>query len=158
MTFKAHAMTMTKAVLRQPESYPESRLPPDVQPLPRPPALGRAVELAFLRWEKQDLASTERFWGDFGFHIVLSSAKLLIARGAGTAPCIAVAEKGAANRCLGPAIGMSYDTDLAIYVERFGATWLPPSKIPGGGTGVELRDPSGRTVWLVQGQLRNEPL
>ena len=42
-------MSYPRAVLRQPESYPESRLPPGVQPLQRPPALGRAVELAFLR-------------------------------------------------------------------------------------------------------------
>ena len=50
-------MSPSRAVLRQPESYPESRLPPGVQPLPRPPALGRAVELAFLRWEKRRLGA-----------------------------------------------------------------------------------------------------
>ena len=44
-------MSQPRAVLRQPESYPESRLPPDVQALQRPTALGRAVELALLRWE-----------------------------------------------------------------------------------------------------------
>ncbi len=158
MTFKAHAMTNTKAVLRQPESYPESRLPTGVQPLKRLPAVGRAVELAFLRWEKQDLKLTERFWDDFGFHVVLSSTQLLIARGAGTAACLAIAQKGSTNRFLGPAFRMSDDTDLASYVVRFGATWLPSGKIPGGGKGIELLDPSGRTVWLVQGQMRNEPM
>lgn len=151
-------MTNSKAVLRQPESYQESRLPTDVQPLQRLPAVGRAVELAFLRWEKQDLALTKRFWDDFGFHVVLSSSQLLIARGAGTAACIAIAKKGSANRFLGPAFRVSDDTDLASYVERFGATWIPSGNIPGGGKGVELLDPSGRTVWLVQGQTRNEPM
>lgn len=151
-------MTKAKAVLRQPESYRESRLPPGVQPLQRPPAAGRAVELAFLRWEKRELAPTERFWRDFGFHIVSSTPQRLVARGAGTAPCIAIAEQGAANRFVGPAFRMSDDTDLAIYVEVLGATWLPSEAIPGGGRGVSLQDPSGRSVWLLQGQARVEPL
>jgi len=151
-------MTKSKAILRQPESYRESRLPPGVRPLRRPPAAGRAVELAFLRWEKRELARTERFWRDFGFHIVGSSTQILVARGAGTAPCIAVAEKGSTNRFLGPAFRMSDDTNLASYVERFGAAWLPFGAIPGGGKGVSLQDPSGRSIWLLQGQLRSEPM
>jgi hypothetical protein len=151
-------MVKTKAVLRQTESYRESRLPPEVQPLRRPPALGRAVELAFLRWEKRELAPTERFWRDFGFHIVSSTPQRLVARAAGSAPCIAIAERGPANRFVGPAFRMSDDTDLEAYVKRFGATPLPPERIPGGGRGVSLHDPSGRSVWLLQGQARVELL
>ena len=148
----------TKASLRQPESYRESRLPPGVQPLRRPAALGRAVELAFLRWEKRDLAPTERFWRDFGFHILSSTPDRLVARAAGDAPCIALAERGPANRFVGPAFSMSGDTELSAYVERLGATWLSPETIPGGGRGVELRDPSGRSLWLLQAQARVEPM
>jgi len=151
-------MATTKAVLRQPESYRESRLPPHVQQLRRPAPAGRAVELAFLRWEKRELAPTERFWRDFGFHIVRSTPERLVARAAGTAYCIAVAERAAANRFVGPAFRMSDDTDLATYVHRFGARWLSPDTIPGGGRGVSLEDPSGRNVWLLQGQVRVEPL
>jgi catechol 2,3-dioxygenase-like lactoylglutathione lyase family enzyme len=151
-------MKKSKAVLRQPESSRESGRPPGVQSLPRPPAAGRAIELAFLRWEKRDLARTERFWRDFGFRIVSASPQVMVARGTGTAPCIAIAERGPANRFLGPAFRMSDDTDLASYVERFGATWLPEDAIPGGGKGVSLRDPSGRNVWLVQGQVQGQPL
>ena len=72
-------MSQPRAVLRQPESYPESRLPPGVQPLQRAPALGRAVELAFLRWEKRRLKPTEAFWRDFGMHIVSASRNRLVA-------------------------------------------------------------------------------
>ncbi|RZL89561.1 MAG: biphenyl-2,3-diol 1,2-dioxygenase [Variovorax sp.] len=146
------------AVLRQPESTPESRLPADVQRLPRPPALGRAIELAFLRWEKRRLAPTERFWRDFGFHIVSSTPQRLVARGAGTAPCIAIAEAARQDRFIGPAFLMSADTDLHCYVEQMGARWLPVDRLPAGGRGVELCDPSGRSVWLLQGQPRVEPL
>ncbi len=151
-------MPKSTGVLRQPESYPESRLPPGVQRLLRPQTCGRAVELAFLRWEKKDLPATERFWRDFGMHLVSVSPDRITARGLGTAPCIAVAERSAASRFVGPAFRMSDDTDLHRYVDRFGATWLSEQQIPGGGRGVELFDPSGRSVWLLQGQQRVEAL
>jgi hypothetical protein len=151
-------MTDRKVVLRQPESHTESRLPAPVRPLVRPPALGRAVELAFLRWQKKRLAPTERFWRDFGFHIVSSTPQRLVARGAGTAACVAVADAGPINRFVGPAFRMADDTDLTRYVKEFGAQWLSPHDIPGGGRGIELLDPSGRSVWLLQGQDRVEAL
>jgi hypothetical protein len=47
---------------------------------------------------------------------------------------------------------MSVDTDLDRYVAELGACWLEPDVIPGGGRGIELFDPSGRSVWLLQGQ------
>ena len=65
--------------------------------------MGRAVELAFLRWEKRQLAPTERFWRDFGMHIVESGPQRLLARGTGHAPCIAMATRGRENRFIGPA-------------------------------------------------------
>ena len=151
-------MSSSRAVLRQPESYPESRLPPGVQLLRRPPALGRAVELAFLRWEKRSLAATERFWRDFGIHIVRASTERIEARGTGAAPCIAIAVRGSRNRFLGMAFHMSEDTQLERYTSEFGAQWIAPESIPGGGQGVELFDPSGRSVWLLQSQSRVECL
>jgi Glyoxalase/Bleomycin resistance protein/Dioxygenase superfamily len=138
--------------LREPQSYPERRLPPGVQALRRPSPLGRAVELAFLRWEKRRLEPTERFWRGFGMHIVSATPERLVARGAGPAPCIAIAVRGALDRFVGPAFGMSEDTDLERYVKEPGARRLQAEAIPGGGRGVELFDPSGRSLWLIQGQ------
>jgi hypothetical protein len=137
--------------LRQPESVPESRLPATVQRLPRPPAAGRARALAFLRWEKKSLADTERFWRDFGMAVVRSSPEVLVVRGTGPAPCIAVARRGEANRFVGPAFLMDEDTDLRTYEREHGGRWLDPGELPCGGRGVEVRDPSGRPVWLLQG-------
>lgn len=151
-------MAHRTSVLRQPESQPASRLPPFVQPLERPQPLGRAVELAFLRWHKRKLAPTERFWRDFGLHIVSAGPERLLARGTGTAPCIAVAERGARDGFVGAAFLMADDTDLQVYVRELNARPLSPQQIPGGGRGVELEDPSGRSVWLLQGQARVEPL
>lgn len=151
-------MTGPAAVLHQPESLPESRLPASVERLPCPQPVGRAVELAFLRWEKRQIPPTERFWRDFGMHIVESDSKRLLARGTGNAPCIAVAEQGGVNRFLGPAFRMSEDTDLQAYIKDLQAKPLSPQQIPGGGQGVELSDPAGRSVWLLQGQACAEPL
>ena len=151
-------MAKSVIVLRQPESQTESRLPANVKRLPRPQPLGRAVELAFLRWEKRQLAPTERFWCDFGMHIVESGPQRLLARGTGHAPCIAMATRGRENRFIGPAFAMSGDTDLQVYIETLNAKQLSPEQIPGGGRGVEVLDPAGRSVWLVQGQARAEPL
>ena len=144
--------------LRSVVSTFESRLPPDIQRIARPQAVGHAVELAFLRWEKRDLAPTERFWRDFGMHIEGRSADRLVARGTGTAPCIAIAVRGAQDRFSGAAFRMADDTDLDRYIREFGARRLAPESIPGGGLGVELIDPSGRSVWLLQGQSRLQPL
>lgn len=151
-------MSTFPAVLRQPESCPESRLPPGVQALKRPQAVGRAIQLAFLRWEKRQLAPTERFWRDFGFHIVSASPQRLVARAAGPAPCIAIADLGAQNRFVGPAFLMSHDTQLDHYVRQFGAHWLSSDQLPAGGRGVELFDPSGRSVWLLQDQAQRSPM
>src|ERR1700676_1863700 len=129
-------MATPAAVLRQPESQPESRLPAHVKRLQRPEPLGRAVAPAFLRWEKRQLAPTARFWRDFGMHIVESGPKRLLARGTGTAPCIAIAEQGGANPFVRPAFRMSGDTDLQAYTKALQATPLSPARIPGGGQGV----------------------
>lgn len=145
-------MSSSLRVLRQAQSWSESRLPAFVQPLVRPAPLGRAQSLAFLRWEKKDLAATERFWRDFGIHITSSTPQRLSARGAGPQACIALAEKGRRNRLLGLAFAMTEDTDLQRYVQQEGAVWLDREALPGGGTGVALQDPSGRSVWLLQGQ------
>lgn len=148
------SMPSPSSVLRQAQSWSESRLPAFVQPLQRPAALGRATQLAFLRWEKKDLDATERFWRDFGFHVTSRTAHTLHARGAGPAPCIAVAEQGSRSRFLGAAFVMSEDTDLQKYVDEAGAVWLDGHDLPGGGRGVALTDPGGRSVWLLQGQSR----
>lgn len=151
-------MVTSATILRQPESQPESRLPAYVQLLQRPRPLGRAVELAFLRWEKRRLAPLERFWRDFGLHIVSSGADRVIARGTGAAPCVAIAERAGRDRFAGAAFVMSDDTDLQVYVNTMQARPLDPALIPGGGRGIELIDPAGRSVWLLQGQERVHPL
>lgn len=151
-------MPSPSSVLRQPQSWPESRLPSHVQAIQRPVALGRAVALAFLRWEKRRLAPTERFWRDFGITVLTQSERHLHARGCGPAPCLAWVDQGARDRFVGCAFAMSEDTDLDRYVNELGARRLPENTLPGGGQGVELTDPSGFSVWLLKGQTTLPPL
>jgi hypothetical protein len=151
-------MTTSSTVLRQPQSWPQSALPEGIQPLTRPQPVARATELAFLRWEKRRLEPTERFWRDFGFHVISATSDRLVARGAGTSPCIAIVQKGRKDHFVGPAFVMSEDTSLQMLVDQEGGRWLPESLIPGGGEGVEVLDPAGRSVWLLKGQQRLAPL
>jgi len=119
----------------------ESRLPPGIEPPPRPTAIGPGVEPAFLRWESRHLAPTERFWRDFSLFLVSSSADRVIAGCAGLAPCIAIVFKGPRDRFVGPAFRLSDDTDLDREVHDLGARRLAPEALPGGGPGIELAHP-----------------
>ncbi len=140
--------------LKAPESTPQSKLPKGISPIQRPKAIGRAVELAFLRWERRSLPIAEQFLIDFGFQDIARRDDSLQARGAGSSPALFVATQGTVNRYLGTAFVMSDDTDLQTYVKQMGATQLDPSQIPGGGRGVQLVDPGGHGVWLLQGQAK----
>jgi hypothetical protein len=144
--------------LQAPQSIKESSLPAHITPIKRPQALGRATELAFLRWERRSLDSAAQFLADFGFQDIQHKAGSLTARGTSPSPAIFVAQQGAENRFVGSAFVMSPDTDLQVYVREMGATPLDAAQIPGGGHGVQLVDPGGHTVWLLQGQQQKPAL
>ncbi len=144
----------TSGVLRAPVSTKERDLPDHVEALKRPQVLGRAVELAFLRWERRSLEATAKFLTDFGFQSVKLSAHDLSARGTGSTSAIFLATQGTSNRYLGAAFFMSDDTDLQVYIKQMGATMLDPARIPCGGRGVQLVDPGSHSVWLLQGQTK----
>ena len=135
-------MGKVRTTLHQPEPIAQSRLPSHLVPLACPAPLGRAVELAFLMWEKKSLIPTEKFLHDFGLYTVSRTDRTLVARGAGTAPAIYVAHQGADNKFVGAAFAMSDDTDLGRYRRELGARDIDPADIPGGGRGVEIRDPA----------------
>ena len=119
----------------------ESRLPPGIEPLPRPTAIGPGVEPAFLRWESRHLAPTERFWRDFSLFLVSSSADRVIAGCTGLAPCIAIVFKGPRDRFVGLAFRRSDAADRDRAVHDPGARRLAPETLPGGGPGIELAHP-----------------
>ncbi|MBC7859623.1 MAG: biphenyl-2,3-diol 1,2-dioxygenase, partial [Burkholderiaceae bacterium] len=97
----------SKGVLHAPHAYPENALPPGVLPLARPAPLVKAQSLAFLMFEKPDLAACEAFLTDFGLRTVEWSEERLLMRGSGPAPCIYMARRGARARCLGSAFSVA---------------------------------------------------
>ena len=145
-------------VLRTPHAYPENALPAEVQKLVRPAALVKARALAFLMFEKPDLVACARFLSDFGLHPVERSAERLLMRASGTAPCVILARRGPRARYLGAAFTVAGEADLRQLESQPGARRLRADEIPGGGAGVELRDPAGNLLWLVTGQQTLTPL
>lgn len=141
---------MSKALaLKAPAEYPESALPPHVQRLARPAAMQKASQLAFLRFDKDDLDKAQRFWLDFGLVTVSRTADELVMRGAGREPAVLVARRAATSRYVGAAFVVPPDTNFERLKQESGAQPLPAHAIPGGGRGVHLTDPDGHEVWLV---------
>jgi hypothetical protein len=121
--------------LQAPRAYPESARPGFVQKLERPQALVKAQSLAFLMFEKPELAPAAAFLEDFGMRRVSRTADRLIMRGSSGAPCIYMARRGARSRYVGAAFTVAGPAQLTILVEEAGATPLPAGAIPGGGEG-----------------------
>jgi hypothetical protein len=135
--------------LASPPEYLASRAPPHVKKLVRPTPWQKATQLAFLRFEKQDLLEAERFWNDFGLVTVSRTAEQLVMRGTGTEPAILVATKAEQSRFAGAAFVVPGDTDFARMERESQAKPLAAGRIPGGGRGVELTDPDGNDLWLI---------
>lgn len=135
--------------LSAPPEYPASCAPSFVKKLVRPVVWQKATQLAFLRFEKKDLATAERFWNDFGLITVSRTGGQLVMRGASTAPAILVAKKADKSRFVGSAFVVPSDTDFSRMERDSGATPLASDVIPGGGRGVSLKDPDGNELWLI---------
>jgi catechol 2,3-dioxygenase-like lactoylglutathione lyase family enzyme len=80
---------------------------------------------------------------------VLRAERRIVMRGAGSAPCICIAEKGPRSRFVGAAFVMAPETDFGALERLPGARKLAAAEIPGGGLGIELIDPAGNAVWLL---------
>jgi hypothetical protein len=148
----------SNTALRTPPAYPESALPSFVQQLERPKPLVKAQSLAFLMFEKPDLAAVQAFLTDFGMCTVSHSEDQLMMRGSASAPCIYWARRAKRSRYLGAAFTVSSQADLALLEKVANARRLPANLIPGDGDGVELVDPAGNLLWLITGQQSADPL
>lgn len=145
-------------VLRAPPEYPESRLPAHVRKLPRPAAMQKATQLAFLRFDKTDLDEAQRFWTNFGLLAVSRTQDTLVMRGAGPAPAILMARKAKVSRYVGAAFTVPSDTDFERLRRDSGAQPLDAHAVPGGARGVTLHDPDGNEVWLITHWGKVDPL
>ena len=110
----------------------------------------KVADIAWLEFEKPDLARTEAFARAFGFQTAHRVPGELYLRGndAG-APCVIV-RSGQRTRFAGVAFGARDEVDVLRLADKSGATARPlPESI--GGLSVDLVDPSGTPVRVVAG-------
>ena len=109
--------------------------------------LVKAVRLAWLEFEKPDLTRAERFLTDFGFTVADRTPEALVLRGHWAGTPSLVVRHGAGSRFVGPAFAADARRDLERLARATGATVQPHR----GGHAVNLVDPSGFPVRVVQG-------
>ena len=119
-------------------------------PLTRPEPLVRADRILYIRFAKPDFEASRRFFGDFGLTVADESPERLLLRGAGPAPYVYVAERGAAPAFLGTGFATDARADLETLARATGRP-IEPIDLPGGGERVRLTDPIGFTVDVVHG-------
>ncbi|MEV6825974.1 VOC family protein [Amycolatopsis sp. NPDC051102] len=108
----------------------------------------KADDLAWLEFEKPDLARAEVFARAFGFAVTLSTGRELHLRGTDPgAPCVLI-RRGARSRFRGPVFRAAERSDLLRLAEFAGRPITPlPDAL--GGVGVDLADPNGLRVRVV---------
>ncbi|MEV5834157.1 VOC family protein [Nocardia sp. NPDC052112] len=108
----------------------------------------KAHDLAWLEFEKPDLAAAEVFARAFGFTTVLRTPDELQLRGTDPgAPCVVI-RRGTRSRFIGPAFQAVGATDLLRLAQAAGPEPVAlPESI--GGIAVDLHDPSGLRVRVV---------
>lgn len=133
-------------------------------PLLRPDPIIRVDELAYVVFEKPDLAPTRRFFADFGCSVAHESATELLLRGTGPQPYIYVARRGMRSGFVGTGFRAGSRADVERLADATGSA-VRELRRPGGGVGLTLVDPCGFTVDVVYGiepveslPMRREPL
>lgn len=113
----------------------------------------KVEDLAWLEFEKPDLARAETFAHAFGFATVLRTADELQLRGADAGSPCAIIRRGSRSRFRGMTFRVEHASDLTRLSSATGAgiTPLPESL---GGLSVELADPNGIPVRVVTGTHR----
>ncbi|WP_370246651.1 VOC family protein [Nocardioides sp.] len=118
---------------------------------------GRAVDpvikvrdLAWLEFEKPDLAGAEAFAHAFGFTTSFRDDQQLHLRGTRAGTPAVIVRKGARSRFTGPAFHAAAGGDLVRLADHLGVRVQPLPELLGGLT-VDALDPSGARVRVVSG-------
>jgi|SRR5690348_867250 len=117
----------------------------------------KVADIAWLEFEKPDLARAEAFAHAFGFATASRTADELVLRGTDAgAPCVIV-RRGSATRFVGAAYRAQDESDLPRLADATAARLraLPESI---GGLSIDLCDPSGVPVRVVAGMHPLEPM
>jgi catechol 2,3-dioxygenase-like lactoylglutathione lyase family enzyme len=129
------------------------------QPARHPQPTTKASALAYLIFDRPDLAKAERFLVDFGLRVVARDDEQLLLRGTGAArfccnaaPFCYVVRKAPTSRFVGFGLRVDSSQDLELLSHLPGASEVKRCDWPGGGYQVELLDPSGFRVDAIWGQ------
>jgi predicted enzyme related to lactoylglutathione lyase/catechol 2,3-dioxygenase-like lactoylglutathione lyase family enzyme len=114
-------------------------------------------DLAWLEFQKPDLAKAERFAHHFGFTTTLRTDEELHLRGSQAGAASVLIRKGSATRFLGLAFQAADAGDLDRLARATGTVVRPLPETVGGRT-VQLRDPSGQVVQVVHGRTEHPAL
>lgn len=128
------------------------------QPSRHPDPTVRATALAWVAFERPDLAEAERFLTDFGLQVVARTDEQRVLRGTGPEPFCYLVTRAATPRFAGFAFEVDTRADLERLAALPGAGPIAPLATPGGGARVRLVDPSGFVVDAVHGRAPAAPL
>ncbi|RJF94427.1 glyoxalase [Oleomonas cavernae] len=128
------------------------------QPARHPDPTVKAAGLAYLIFDRPDLARAEQFLTDFGLRVAARQDGALFLRGTGPAPYCYVARKAARPRFVGFGLEVATRDDLRKLAALPGASGIEAMTWPGGGERVRLVDPSGFEVEAVFGRAAAEGL
>lgn len=107
-------------------------------------------DVAWLEFEKPDLAGAEAFAHAFGFTTALRTEDELQLRGSDPGPACLVIRRGPSARFVGPTFAATDESDVQRLAEATGATVFALAETLGG-VAVDLVDPSGLPVRVASG-------
>ena len=107
----------------------------------------KASRLAWLEFEKPDLAQAERFLVDFGFVVADRTPDTLRLRGRWAGSQCLVVRRGPRSRFVGPAFAVPERSDIDRLARASGVSVTSTAA----GTAVRLTDPSGFPVTVAHG-------
>lgn len=121
------------------------------QPARHPNPTVKACSLAYLQFERPDLARAERFLTDFGLTVAARTDGATYFRGTAATPFCYVIRSAAKPRFVGFGLTLATRGDLERIAKLSGASAIEACDTPFGGERVRLRDPSGFVVDAVYG-------
>jgi catechol 2,3-dioxygenase-like lactoylglutathione lyase family enzyme len=122
------------------------------QPARHPSPTAKAVELAYVIFERPDLDRAEAFLTDFGLLRAERTKDVLYLRARFSAPYCYRIHRGPKPRFVGAGFKVGSRRDLEKLTELDGASAIERAEHPGGGERVRLYDPSGFVLEVVHGQ------
>ncbi|MBE8591558.1 VOC family protein [Pseudomonas sp. MAFF 301449] len=112
----------------------------------------KVQRLAYLLFQRPDLAKAEQFLSDFGLTVSARFEHTLYLRGTDSSPFCYRVERAATAAFVGFGFMVASREDLFRLAALPGASNVEAAPYPGGGERVKLRDPAGFIVEAVFGQ------